>query len=76
MRTVIYATDPQRFGRTEWRLEVWESSDDSPRIIVPVFRGLSETRWRLPAEHAGDWPKSLFKLAVENVIKLADALRG
>ncbi len=62
MRTVIYATDPQRFGRTEWRLEVWESSD--------------ETRWRLPAEHAGDWPKSLFKLAVENVIKLADALRG
>ncbi len=50
MRTVIYATDPQRFGRTEWRLEVWESSDDSPRIIVPVFRGLSETRWRLPAE--------------------------
>lgn len=76
MRTVLYATSPQRFGRNEWRLEVWEADGDSPRAIVPVFRALSESRWRLPAEHVGDWPKSLFKLATENVCHLADAIRG
>lgn len=76
MRTVLYATEPQRFGRHEWRLEVWETDSGRPRSIVPVFRGLSETRWRLPAEHAGDWPKSLFRMATENVCQLADAVRG
>lgn len=76
MRTIIYATEPQRTGRHEWRIEVWEADGDMPRMIVPVFRALNETRWRLPAEHAGDWPKSLFKLATENVCALADAIRG
>lgn len=76
MRTVLFATAPQRFGRNEWRLEVLEAAGDMPRMIVPVFRRLSETRWRLPAEYAGEWPKSLFKLAAENVCALADAIRG
>lgn len=76
MRTVLFATAPQRFGRNEWRLEVWEADADSERAIVPTFRRLNETRWNMPGEFAGEWPKSLFKLATENVCQLADALRG
>lgn len=76
MKTVIYATNEKRFGRLEWRLEVWEADGDRPRSIIPVWRKLSEPRWRLPAECAGEWPKGLFLLATENVLALADAMRS
>jgi len=74
MRTVLYATPPRRFGRLEWRLEVWDA--EGVRHIVPTWRTLSNSRWRLPAEHAGDWPKGLFQLCADHVSALAAALEG
>ena len=74
MRTVLYATPARRFGRLEWRLEVWDAEGE--RRIVPTWRSLSSPRWNLPAEHAGDWPKGLFQLCADHVSALAAAVEG
>jgi hypothetical protein len=74
-KTVLYATPPRRFGRLEWRLEVWDA-EDGGRKIVPTWRTLSNARWSLPAEHAGEWPKGLFQLCADHVSALAAAVEG
>jgi hypothetical protein len=74
MRTVLYATPPRRFGRLEWRLEVWDAADG--RQIIPTWRKLAAARWSLPAEHAGEWPKGLFQLCADHVCQLAAAVEG
>lgn len=74
--SIIYSTPSARFGAHEWRIEVRRDDNERRNEIIPVFRRVGFQTWSFPSDFPGDWPKGLFRLAMDHVEALGAAVSG